>query len=536
MQHVGLITRVGLPPFPQPTHLDRAVQRLGRLVALAKEIPLSAAVPAQVWQHARRTSPGLVKEARNSTAVWLRVGWAEPNLASWPSSARIDQLSAEQSLLDELGVSASGLLSVAWDPTLITTLASHRIRYLVVETSRLGPITQTGLVSRFSDTLELVPASPLNAISEGATPNSTEPYAGSFQAVLVPHIAQAVERFHGENTVLTTWAEHRVRFPPQPMATPNSHNSDWGSAFTSKSGLSREQNIVRSKLIRFYTGAQPATSTPRHTDLLSTQHHQIFTPATPPQLCHTAQGALIGVQQELDREQRGENWAQITWLDWDQDGTEEIEVQQPQLGYVYDPIEPGRLLYLDYKPNRWPVTGFSPSDGFPTGISLALAEYPHHPPAPFPLTSATPVEEQKGKVCFQLHSSDSAQGLRVVVETNQNRLTIGYRQSPEGKKITEPIGPFIPLFFGGDTVRYRVDGSPWQQVTRTVQRNGHRVRFQTPTSQARMDLSTPSQITISFYPEQGIGVWVKWRTSSQHHYQFQMELSHDPTNHPSATD
>ncbi|MGH8928486.1 MAG: hypothetical protein ACRDWH_09060, partial [Acidimicrobiia bacterium] len=209
-----------------------------------------------------------------------------------------------------------------------------------------------------------------------------------------------------------------------------------------------------------------------------------------------AHAALAAARHRIDlTRRRSEDWTLLTVLDWDADGSDEIQLETSDLSLVVDPGA-GLLLYLDHKPRMRPVTylpGQAPCHlaHTMTGDQASLIKF-----------ELSGVEEARGRAGAIL----AGEGIEMAVAVGTNRIELTYRITEASP--WQRLGPEIPFAFS-DTPRVRVDGSDWTSVTDPVAISGHRFRLERHDERVLVTAHQPADFFLR--PVSGGAVlWSNW--------------------------
>ncbi len=489
MRAVAVVTVVTLPPFPTADALEGAAERVRSLAG--SNLPLAVVVPGRVWQHLSdwEVPPGPVE--------WLRAGWNEPDLTVLPEHARSLQLERESEALGGLSVEPSGLFTRTWDPTLVPTLLDHGIEYAVVPTDAPAP----GVADRFDRVLTVIPA------TEGT---DTPPPSDGLWVVVSPHPEDTAADLDARGFRLDTPGRYLAEHPPTGRLRP----PPVSPAFASETADASSEVLYRRMLrIATHLGERAPSDAVAH--VMETQHRALYPAPIEPRLRQEAHRSLLRARHLLDRRRRGESWTTIERLDWDADGSEEIEIESATLSLVLDPTA-GRIVYLDDKTADWPVTAV-PDDGDP-GLVLARVLAPDAEPHVVSLPVVDAVEQRRGGATVRLATVDGDLG--VVVVTEDSRLTLSYHLAGVGEM---RIGPEMPL--GLEATRMRVDGGEWRPVDTAVAASGHRFRFSDGERQVLMVMPVPGDCFARPLDPFGIVVWAHWPTGGSGDYELAVDFA-----------
>lgn len=287
-----------------------------------------------------------------------------------------------------------------------------------------------------------------------------------------------------------------------------------GEPFETSDLESEPDPLLARKLVRLSTRlpARPSTEVTNH--LLDAASVEALDVNAGPTRHRGAHESLISARAKIDdSRRRNDDWAKVSRLDWDADGSEEVQVELATTSFVLDPHQGGQVLVLDDKASG-DATGWIQheplgviartvtADGDEGHVGLAVSG----------------IEERRAGVSVGLETAD--RDILVAVTIGDRALDVEYAFTEVD---AARFGPELPLAIG--RVEMRVDGGDWTDVNETMAVTGHRFRLRGETRQVLISSLLPSDLFIRPAGDSGVVVWPNWLVSGTAAYSVRIDLN-----------
>ncbi len=507
--HVALLLDGGgIPPTGDAATPLAALATAARLLDRLP-VPLSVAMGGTALRRTRDADPGLV-DAVVPQAEWIRLGWSAPELVSLPDVVVERALVHETEVVEGLGgIPGPMWVRGPWDHRLVPVARAAGVRGLLLEAVTVED-GRPGVVHHLDAVLPAcpvwpVPEDPRTALSDTDDADGLVIWRVSDPgtiAGLVDLIREAPGcdlttpgRFLAAHPVM---GRLRVR-PPVPNGGPDAE-------------------LLRRKLVRLATRLPERPGAAALEATLDAAAADGLAAGAAAATLTSAHERLIEARRLVDRDRRrGDDWGRFRRIDWDADGSEEVQLELPDLSMVVDPDAGGTVLVLDDKERPWSA-GTVPGAG--PGV-LARVEGAGPDPSPSPVSlEVRSVEEAKGELVLVLDGTSGGGTLSVTVRAAGRRLRISYRLEGIGPG---RLGPELVLALDG--ARIRADGAAWRDVDGPISLAGHRFRLAAGDRQLLVGSMIPADCFVRPVPG-GVVVWPHWATDGTG--TFDLDLDLDP--------
>lgn len=480
--HIALFSRC-------TTATDLAV--LADLIRRRPEVIASVSIAGSLIDALARDEE-MVATLSSSRVEWVRTAWSTPELTLLPDEFVQSALAYEFEVFDDLGLGGSSLAFEGAPGTRLPRIATQADLSCLITTTdepRAGVLTHLDKV---------VPC--FGAAPSMPTPNAADTIAT--RLVPIDRLEESIDSLVG--------------VPHCDLTTPPAHLEDHvvSGEFDTSDLTSSPDPLLERKLIRIATRlpSRPSAEVTRlileaaavssiRADASSTEQHEAHT-------------ALIAARSRIDASRRrNDDWARVSRLDWDADGYEELQIEQPRLSLVIDPEHGATLPVLDDKETIHPV-GWLP--GEPPGKVVHTTDLDGNP-EPNPMTISG-IDERRDRVTVSMDARDQP-GMSVTFGVSGHLFEIDYRfeQPPRSR-----FGPELPLNIG--TTDLRVDGGTWAAVDEALALTGHRFRLRGVSRQVLITTMLPADLFIRPSGDRGVVVWPNWRVDGTGHYTITIDL------------
>lgn len=228
-----------------------------------------------------------------------------------------------------------------------------------------------------------------------------------------------------------------------------------------------------------------------------------------------ARQAILALRVALDRDgHRDPSWGRLSRVDWDGDGSEEIELESSDLLVVFDAAD-GVIATVADKTTIWPVSSIADDPGWL--IARHVADVDQEIPTPVML-AVTSLEESKDGLTVNasgtlgsgtISTSLAARGRRMILTYDLHGIDPGL------------IGPELSLLLDRSTLR--VDGHTIGDITEPMSSPGHKFRISSQSHQLVVSSSMPS-LAFLRPADGGLIAWFPWPTDGNGSRQITIDL------------
>lgn len=451
--------------------------------------PVTVRLPGAALDHLVKHHRDLWAQVRALEIAWLAGGWSDPVLADLPMAAARLQLAREKTALDAAGINPSGLwLNDGWERTMATFALESGHPLVFVDSEILAdPADRPGAFDRAGETVIVVPVAgePTGSAGDGlATIRVEAPALGHFLAA-----------------------------NPGRVTTPDRYLADHlpGRRLQPRVGVPERGGAVERfyrKLLRVVADHSERSAA---IDLVLGLESREYT--TGAGLGPEADLQLLEARKAVDRAlMRGDGWVRVIDVDWDGDGTDEVQVETPGATLVVDAAD-GRIITWDDKTGAWPITSVDP----PTlGVVVRQLTEAGAETAVAPMW----VERRtQGRGEARLRLTDEVGG--------KYRLGLAGRvlsiEVVPGETDGVLLGPELPLRFEVASTRLRVDGGEWHDLNSATAVTGHRFRLTDAHHALLMSSPRPANLFVHPLGDSGIVMWLHWAATPGGEYQVTLE-------------
>lgn len=489
--HIAVVVDLSLPPWDDDA--PSAVEQLAAVLERHPHAPLSFLLPGAAHARLSVDSPGVGTLAARGEFVRTALGSPDPMVVPVPVLERLIQRETDGAA--RLGFHGNVLATRRpWPLHLLPILARNGVSGLIVPD---GTVTKTGVVASLDTVLPV--------LRSGADGSHGDDLAVRFVALEALEAALESIPIGCATTPGTFLAEHglvgraELQFPPTP-ADP-------------------DLDLLRRKTIRLSTRI-PERTADEVLDRLATVASIL---AHPPGDEHRnaaiaeAHRQLIAARRAIDlSRRRGDDWAKATRLDWDADGSEDLQIELPEVSLVLDLAEGGTVLVLDDKQATRPLATLVAG---PVGHLLRHQELDGELVA-FGSLGVDLIEEGRDRIRAVL--SGTVAGGRVECDLVIEGLTLRLRYRLEGV-LPGRFGPELALALPAASVR--ADGGAWQSLDGDpLALEGHRFRITSTDDRTVLVSSlTPAQV-FARAATGGLVMWPHWVTPGDGTYEVTANL------------
>lgn len=489
--HVAVVADLTLPPYRDA--VGDAVGRLAEILERHPHTPCSFLLPSTAYATLHSGSPGVPRLAEGAEFIRTALGSPDPTVLPVPVLERMIQREIDGA--GRLGFAGNVLATKRpWPVHLLPTLTRNGIGGLIVG----GPeLTVPGVVSYLDAVLPVTGA--------GTGQESGDELAVWIVGVDDAESALASIPLGCATTPGVYFTEHRmvgraVVHPEAEMPDP-------------------DLDLIRRKIIRLSTRVPERTAD----EVLDSVAAVAATLADPPpphlraQVLGEAHRHLISARRAIDlARRRGDDWASVTRIDWDGDGSEDLHIELPQASLVLDLAEGGTILVLDDKQETRPLGTLV--DG-PIG-HLLRHQQTDGESANFGTLAIDLLEESRDRTRARLSGRIAGGSVECDLVLEGLTLVLGYRLDgvPEGR-----FGPELALDL--PEARIRVDGGEWRTIgEEPLAVEGHRIRI---TGGDERSVLYSSRFPASVFARAvtgGVVVWTHWLTPGAGTYEIAARL------------
>lgn len=481
--HVALFSRC-------TTVADLAVME--ELIRRRPSVVASVAIAGHLMD-ALAQDEGMTTTLAGSDIEWTRSAWTTPDLTLLPDEFVQSALAYEFEVFDDLGLRGSSLYFEGAPGARLPRIARQAdLTCLITPT----PEPRTGVLTHLDMIIPCLGAS-------GSIPSPTPTDGVSAQVVSVDRLERRIDEV--------------MALPNCDITTPARYLADHvvGGPFDTSDLTSTPDPLLERKLIRIATRLPSRPSAEVTRLVLEAAAVDSISSDAPPTLHHEVHTALITARARIDASRRrNDDWARVSRLDWDADGYEELQIEQPALSIVVDPHHGARLPVLDDKTTNHPI-GWLP--GEPLGMLIHTTD-PDGNPEDNRMTISG-IDERRDAVSVAMEALGQP-GMTVGFTVSGHLLQVDYEfgQPPRSR-----FGPELPLNLGA--TRLRVDGGDWVEVTDPLAVTGHRFRLEGETRQVLISTMLPTNLFLRPSDDRGVIVWPNWRVDGTGRYSIKIDLN-----------
>lgn len=492
MAATATVQAMHLAPVVVATHASGPEAWEGAVTAVADcldrhaDLSVVLRLPGAAIEFLTHTARHALESLDQDRVLWLAGGFSDPLLTRISPNAVRLQLERERTAMDVAGISPGGLwVDGEWEPALVSVAsdAGHRLVFfsadvLAEKSTAPGPIERAGTA----------------VIGIPVFPEAPDVEGDGLVAVIVD--SDGLEEFvsrHGPQlaSVSRFLSEHgpRERLEPR-LAVPEPDPS--------------REPFYRKLVLR--TAAQGGRSPVQDALLrLQSREHLLDPGFADPEV--DLLDAAIALDLAL---KRGDNWVEVTDIDWDADGTDEVHIETVAASLVVDPAE-GVLAFWDDKAGRWPITAVHP----PVPAVLLRRLVGEEGAEPEPERLFVQGRGQGRGQAFLSLGSDTGSSVRLELDGRALSLELTVSATELVR-----MGPEFPLRLR--TPRIRVDGGQWRDATEPLAVSGHRFRLVDDDHSILISALRPCELFVHPLESGGLVVWPHWLTDGTGTYHISM--------------
>lgn len=287
-----------------------------------------------------------------------------------------------------------------------------------------------------------------------------------------------------------------------------------GGVFNTADLESEPEHLLARKLVRLSTRLPARPSTEVTNLLLDAASVAGLDVNAPPSTHRQAHEALISARAKIDdSRRRNDDWAKVSRLDWDADGSEEVQVELATTSFVLDPHNGGQVLVFDDKSSGEPI-GWIPDERLGVLARTALDEGAE---GRVNLT-VSGIEERRSGVSIGLETADRDILVAVTIADRSIDLEYVFTEVDAAR-----FGPELPLAIG--PAGLRVDGGDWTQVTEAMAVTGHRFRLRSESREVLISSLLPGDLFIRPAGDHGVVVWPNWLVQGSAAYSVRIDVN-----------
>jgi hypothetical protein len=470
-----------------------AVAELAEILERHPHTPCSFLLPGAAYGALSADAPGVSQLGRGAEFIRTSLGSPDPTVLPIPVLERIIQRETDGAA--RLGFAGNVLATKRpWPLHLLPILKRNGIGGLIVP----GPdVTGPGVVSYLDAVLPVVGA-------------GTGRETGDELAVWITSIDDVESALES--------------VPPGCATTPGTYFSEHqvvGRADLRSTAVAPtpDLDLLRRKTIRLATRVPERTADEVFDRLADVASTLADPPPAPGRTAavREAHRNLISARRSIDlARRRGDDWAKVTRLDWDGDGSEDLHIELPETSLVLDLAEGGTVLVLDDKQQLRPLGTLV--DG-PIGRLLRHQELEGDSVA-FGSLVVDVVEEGRDRT--RAVFSGQITGGSVECDLVLDGLTLQLRYRLEGV-LRGRFGPELALDLADP--RMRVDGGEWRNLgNEPAVAEGHRIRI---IGEDERSVLFSSRLPVEVFArraEGGVVVWTHWVTQGSGTYEITIGL------------
>lgn len=495
--HLIPLLRVGHDPDEAETNLS---------AILASSACCSVALPAGV---VAALSHELRLALTGPAFEWVRTGYSEPWFPMLPERETTRQLVSEESVLRAAGLEPGPLwVTGPWAHHLLPTFRESGVEALLLDIDVLGA-PSSGVVSHLDTVLPVVPVVRIEQLDR------MDVDCDDAAAVLLPAgepvtaIHALAARSHCDITSVAGFlAEHRPAGRRRPSTV------DWERAIAADP----DRMVLHRKLVRLVTRLPERLSDHAESAVLAAEAGSAFEGEDP----EASSTRMLEARVAVDRERRrGDDWSRVTRLDWAADGTTDLHVETASMSMVVSPDLSASVASLDLKRPPWAASTML---GEPGWKLMRLVEEPESGDStPVHLEESSVTESRGGDVRVDLVGALQEGAIELRISVGAEGLALRYTLD-----LSSPawVGPEMRVAFG-DHPRYRLDGSPWTEITGPLALAGHKLRVADADGRQLLASSlNPCSIFIRPGVEgRGLVIWPHWSSDGTGDYRLEVRLS-----------
>lgn len=480
--HIALVVIVEHPGGP-----DAWTDQVETVVEVLHEypdLPITIRMPGSAVEILARTRPELWATLAEAHVCWLAGGWSDPILVHLPPEARDGQLARERGVMESAGISAAGLWTGdGWEPALISLALDAGLGMVFLDDRLVGgPVGRPGAVDRAGATVLAVPVGSIvaNGDDDGLSPIRVSP----------DDLRATADRHRGSLTTPEWYLRDHL---PGSRLAPT----------VSVPGRPADAEPFYRKLL-LATRQQPEKSA--GTDRLLALQSREYTTGT--HVDPDSHRRLLEARRDLERSaRRGDSWVVVDEVDWDADGSEEVEIETWTTSLIVDPAA-GTLDVWEDKTTGWPITAVRPALA---GVLMRTMDGNGEEP-PVRSMHLDRRTEGRSEAEVTLVADD---GARVRIHLIDEALTMEL-DLPAADPVR--VGPEIPILMDPASTAIRVDGGSWTDADAPLALMGHRFRLRDGERTMLISAGRPTEMYLR--PLDGIGIvaWPHWPTTGDARY------------------
>lgn len=442
--------------------------------------------------------------AGDDRVEWVRTGWSEPWFPLLPDTEVTRQLEREATALAGLGAKAGPLwVTGPWATRLPLTFSRAGVEALLIPADQLD-VPRAGVVAHLDAVLPVVPVFDFGSLST----IDLDPDEAVAVEVRWSELEQAVERVTGLagcdlTSVSAYLGSHRPSGRRRPVV------EDWEVRFEADPDLF----VLHRKLVRLVTRVPDRLSAATEAAVLEAER-----PFTGDRIDRVNR-AIVEARIAVDNERRrGDDWLNVSRLDWDADGAEEVHVELAGLSMVVAPHRSAAAPSVDLKSPVWPVSSVPGEPGW----TLCHYTTDGEEPLPIELAVIRASEVRGGKAELELTGNLADGTVTLDLALSSTRLVLEFRceGAPPGL-----VGPELKFAFSGET-SLRVDGGTWLPITKPVAATGHKLRLSDGERQVVMSSLIPCSVFLRPGVDgNGLVAWAHWSTSGTDSHVITLDLA-----------
>lgn len=475
---------VVIPHRVGPAGWEQHLQQVVDVLEDNPHLPLSIRLPGAAIEPYSRDHP-LLWGRLVDTAAWLAGGWSDPWLASLPPETRRRQLRREETAMAAAGVEASAMwVSDSWEADLVSLATSAHLDLIVLAPEIVQPPSPLpSPVDRAGQTVVVFPTTTSDFESEETTDDGLAVVVTSASG-----LGAIAHRYSGRLCTLVDYLDHhrigpRIDLPTAPIAL------DATSEFAYRKLLRLDRDLTdRVSSLDATLGLQSRES--------------ILEPDA------ETHAALVRARVDLDHvSHRGDAWVQMSTVDWNADGHDEIVIETAHSSLVVGP-DAGTIDLWDDKASTWPVTTVDPPMPATLFRQVGTQGYEQGP-------RRLEVEgriEGRSEAGLTLMATD---GATCQLLMNGGSLTISYTVPGP---LASRLGPELPVAFDPASTKLRVDGGAWIDLVEPAATSGHRFRLTDEKRHLVISSARPAELFVRPAGEFGLVIWPHWASPDRGQY------------------
>jgi hypothetical protein len=437
----------------------------------------------------------------------VRTGYSEPWFPLLPDTEITRQLEREAASLNGRGLIPGPLwVTGPWSTRLPLTFAAAGVEALLIPADRLD-VPRSGVVAHLDAVMPVIPVIPAIDRLEGFDGDDAVAVEIGFD-----ELEEAASELAGRpGCDLTTTRAFLEAHRPSGRRRPSI--DDWEARFASDP----DRFVLHRKLVRLVTRVPDRLSPLTERAVLEAERSA---PLVEGRL-EVAHRAIIAARVAIDGERRrGDDWLNVSRLDWDADGADEVHVELSTVSMVVAPHRSAAVPTFDMKDPVWPA---STVPGEPGWVLCRFTDDGDELEArPIDLTVMRASEVKGGKAELEMTGRLGDGTVTVSVAIAKARLDVGYHLDDA---LPGQIGPEIHLALGSD-VQVRVDGSAPLPIEGPRAVTGHKFRITDGEHQLVLTSLIPCSLFIRPGVEgTGLVAWAHWSTTGSDSHSLTLDLT-----------